>query len=242
MRKLIILCFLLIFSGCTVDYNITIRDTGTVIEKMNTDVEKVNKNTKFETVKNDIENQYDRILKKYKYKYEILDNGDKVRFKLVNLNNVNDFFDNSLYKTLYEDCESFDSNNVHYFRTIGANYISNLFVTKNYEEKLSFVKDVDVLRINIKFENKVLKHNADKYDKNTNTYTWIFTKDDYNKSIEFSYDKAITVLKIKDKSDKKENSNFKKIKKLVILSIGLAFIGLFIILLIVTESKKVNKL
>lgn len=242
MKKLIIILgFVLVFSGCTVDYNITIKNSGAAIEKMSVDVEKKNQSTSYEKVKKDIENEYDQTLKKYRYGYNISNENNIIKFKLSKMNYLNNIADNSLYQALYEKAELFESNNIVNFRSIGNNYIGDLFVTKNYEENISFNKNVDALRINIQFENKILSHNADKYDKKTNTCTWIFTPDDYNKSIQFSYDKSVTVLK-SNKIKSEKNDKFKKLKRILIIVFGLIFIGLSMVGVVITSSKKVNKI
>ena len=90
------------------------------------------------------------------------------------------------------------------------------------------------------FENKVIDNNADKYDKKTNTYSWIFTKDNHNKSIKFSYDKSIKVIDIKDN----KNTKKRKLRLVNIVIIAVSVIGFVAVLfmLFLGRNNKINKL
>lgn len=231
MKKLLILFCLFLFSGCTVNYNIIIKNDNTVIEKTSINVEKSDKNNKLSDVKKDLLSQYQSILNKDNYIYSFKKNNDKIKVKINKNSNLSQLFIRSLYNELYEDYELFENNNKVYFKTVGNSYIGNLFVTKNYEEGFSFKKDLDKLKINITFEGEVVESNADEINEKTNTYTWIFTKDNFTKGMYFTYKRS---------SQKSIVSNNEDNNPLLIISIICSLVLIGIIALII-KNKNINK-
>lgn len=224
---LIISCLLL--TGCTVDYNIEIKNDDTVIENIKLNGQNVNDDKEFKNLKKEIKNQLSHSLSKYEYQYDINNDKNRVLVEINKKSNFESLLNDSLYNNYFEDYEFFVNKGIKTFKNVGTNYLLELFVTKNYEQDLNIRKEVDILNINIKFENIVTDHNADKYDKKTNTYTWIFTENDIQKTINFSYDTAQLF--------KEENKfNFSNIT--VIIGIILIVIAIFITIFIVAYRKK----
>ncbi|MBE6159642.1 MAG: hypothetical protein E7157_01185 [Lactobacillales bacterium] len=186
LLALIISCLLL--TGCTVDYNVEIKNDNTVNENIMLNGQKVNSNKEFQKIKKEIKNQISNTLNKYEYQYNIKNENNSVVVEINKNSNFEILLSNSLYNEFFEDYELFVNKGIKTFKNTGTNYLAELFVTKNYEQDLKVEKEVDVLNVNIKFENIVTEHNADKYDEKTNTYTWIFTENDIQKTINFSYD------------------------------------------------------
>lgn len=247
MRKIVILIsFLILFSGCTIDYDVVIKDNDTIFENSKINIKDVKNDKEFSEVKKDFDSEYSTSLIKKRYEYEIKNIDNKAVFSLYKRNILKGAFKNSLYNYIYEDSEMFSSGNIVYFKTVGNNYLGNLFVTKNYEEGLSFDKKVDTLRINISFENKVISHNADKVDEDSNTYTWIFTKDNYKKNIIFSYDSSTKVRNIEDNHVKKNNNqnNNKdiQVKHLIVIVSGLVICIAIVLLSVFVRNKRINEI
>ena len=240
MKKLILLSLLLLFSGCTVDYNITIKNNNSVYEETNINGQKVKNSKEFESIREGIVKEYRDIFIRNNYKYEISNNDNIVKLNLSKKSSIETFYQNSLYKELFENGELFNTGNKWHFKTIGSNYMSKLFVTSNFDEKTAFNKKIDKLRINIKFEGKVIQNNADKYDKETNTYTWIFTKYNCNKGIKFSYDSSIKVVDIKGNGfEDKKTFNFKHIILAVILVVIVSFM---VAIIMISKNRITNKI
>ena len=108
MKKLIIMiCTVFLLSGCTVNYNITIRDDGSVTEESTISGQKVQDDKEFEEVKESIKSQFEHIYDKYGYKYSIT-NSDNI---VVEDNNkmeddlLNDFL-SSMDKQIYDDYQT----------------------------------------------------------------------------------------------------------------------------------------
>ena len=238
MKKIVLLICFLLLSGCTVNYNITIKNDGTVIEKSTMGNQTIKNNKEFEKVKESILSQYDITLKKYGYKYDISNDNNKIKVNINRNSKINNYFDYSIYKKYFEDYELYTNNNIVHFKTVGENYLKELFIVKNYEQDLEFKKAIDKLKINITFEGEVIDSNADEINEKTNTYTWIYDKNNTNKGIQFSY-KIITNEKTEEKNLDKEKKRIFSTK--FIITIGVLVI-LFFLIFLMKRSIDVNKL
>lgn len=83
---------------------------------------------------------------------------------------------------MYEEANIIKKKNSIRFEATGYNYFDIIFGEMDSLEEHSMVKEV---KINIQFENKVIDCNADFIDATSNTYTWIFTPENYDKRIQF---------------------------------------------------------
>lgn len=240
-KNLILLLSLILFTGCSINYNLYIKSDGIVEEKIKASKEEKIKKSEYNKINRNFENDYGSILKKYDYNYKLIYNNENTYLDINKKDIINNFFDNSLFKEYFEDYELYDSGNIRIFKTIGSNYLNDLFITKNYESSL-IKSDIDKLTINITFDNKVISSNADKYDELTNTYTWIFDKNNLSKDIQFSYDNNNIVVDNNEiisgiKPEKKVLT-----KKLIVLTISVLVIFLTGLLILIFINKKRNKL
>lgn len=188
MDKIKLLCIIIIIfacSGCTIESNIKINSNGTVEEQIKIVGSNDVSDKDDKTIKKEVAKEYDWILEDYKYDLLV---SDKIK---VNSNkqysSLTEYSKSELFKMVFEESEVYVYKGIVNFQTLGHDQYLDLFY---YEEPVdSYYQELaDELKINIQFENIVTEHNADKYDEKTNTYTWIFTKDDVNKTIKFSYD------------------------------------------------------
>lgn len=174
MRKIkyILLIFaILLFAGCSGNYNLTINKDLTVNEELNILIN--NDETTYETTlllfdQADIDSD--------KYEVAILDDEVNIKYK-EKYSSFEDFYLNSkLYKTLFDNLEYSIDN-----KGLSLNTKSNFKLDDNDNQNIVNSYDIDELKINIKTPFYVKENNAD--SNKDNTYTWILNKDDTFKDI-----------------------------------------------------------
>ena len=87
--------------------------------------------------------------------------------------------------------------------------------------------------------------NADKFDENTNTGTWILNKDTENKVIEFKLQKENGSQKEEEQEEKTNNNDKKSSFNFMYVLIGAGIFGIILVVVLlygVTLNKKRNKL
>ena len=65
-----------------------------------------------------------------------------------------------------------------------SGYNSSFFISE-----IDPTLNVEDITVNIRFHNKVVENNADKYDEKTNTYTWVLNADPASGNVMYSIDK-----------------------------------------------------
>ena len=197
MKKILILIsFLLILSGCTVNYNITI-DEDNIKEDIN-----VIDNITSTRTREDIISFYNSWYPVYMYDGIINDYSTKLDDAIYyNKSNLIDNGDNLIYTFSYN----------HKIDDYSKNTIWNLYLINNYltnsSSKISIYSGkgmqlfnksaITNLNINITTDLEVLEHNADKVS--NNTYTWEYNLDNFrSKSVKL-------VLNKEEKQDEEES-------------------------------------
>lgn len=229
IKKIIVLLLIILLSGCTVDYNLTINDDSSVNEKV-------------------VAKEYTNRMKSktgldgkesVNYLYKMFDRKDlntKINTK------------NSNYETI-STVTAFHSSLEDY----SNNFTSDIFEKVNYKKKKNIVTLTykqsqmlsttssrapiyDKVTVNINVPFKVTDHNADSVNKDT--YTWNIEKDEDLRKIKISFDE--NNLKYK------KSFNFGGLKFNVrneILVIGaILFIGLIIASIVFINNRKNNKI
>ena len=230
MRKKVFLALIsiILFSGCTVEYNLTISD-NTIHEDIN--ISELKSLVDEETSDSIIKNQYAQYNNEGRYKYITSKNktDDNVIYKLKQ----NYPLRNELYIRAFDDC--FDGYNIMYSDDSKTSYI--IQTTKGFKCMQYEYSNIDSYTINIKVDTEVINNNADKV--NGDTYTWIINSDNFltkDISIEFKVKEINT-------NNKKEQKN--NILSFAIMGIifGIVFVALFMIMLYMyIINKKQNKL
>lgn len=181
---LIILCVL--FTGCTVDYNVIVTSDKKVIEdvKVSKLISKIKEEGyNVEDIKNAQENSYKSFLNKHNIDYKFLITSDELQGvfsrKSSNFSSIEKL---PYFQQLYNNIKIKKDKNQYSFKTEGIYNGSELFDITDFTE----VPLLSELRVNIQFHNVVINSNADKYDSKTNTYTWVFNRETKNKTIEFN--------------------------------------------------------
>jgi len=157
MKRVIVL-MLFLLTGCTVNYNLEIKENLEVEENIIINFDNVDKfieNNGYTNKEEYIQSIYEELSKKYNVKRH------KDIFEINNIKNLNDLNNENLeeiYTSFYSEC---NNNNCKIIAK--ANKNPNVMIG-NY-----------IISINLK--NKVLKNNADRIDLIKDTYFWYYNND-----------------------------------------------------------------
>lgn len=177
IKYILILIIVLLFTGCSGNYNLTFNKDLSLTEELNVNID--NKENTYETTYSLFEKAgIDPD------KYEILIVEDKVRIKYKEKYSSFEkyYLDSKLYKMLFENIEYKKDN-----KGMVINTKSILKLDDKDNQNIINSYDISDLKINISTPFSVNDSNADSIK--DNTYTWILnSKDTYKDiSIDFSY-------------------------------------------------------
>lgn len=177
IRYILILIIVLLFTGCSGNYNLTFNKDLSLTEELNVNIE--NKENTYETTYSLFEKAgIDPD------KYEILIVEDKVRIKYKEKYSSFEkyYLDSKLYKMLFENIEYKKDN-----KGMVINTKSSLKLDDKDNQNIINSYDISDFKININTPFSVNDSNADSIK--DNTYTWnLNSKDTYKDiSIDFSY-------------------------------------------------------
>lgn len=177
IRYILILIIVLLFTGCSGNYNLTFNKDLSLTEELNVNID--NKENTYETTYSLFEKAgIDPD------KYEILIVEDKVRIKYKEKYSSFEkyYLDSKLYKMLFENIEYKKDN-----KGMVINTKSTLKLDDKDNQNIINSYDISDFKININTPFSVNDSNADSIK--DNTYTWILnSKDTYKDiSIDFSY-------------------------------------------------------
>lgn len=186
MKKILILICVLLLTGCSVDYNLVITDKQEVREKFTVAIDNTSILERYDTI--------DEFLNYYTEYYPEIKGFEyyNIKGKKQN-NNVTILKVNSKYNSLKEYTKSkgyismFSNALVETQGKYTTFKSSENFYLKKLKSDTLMEGDIyyDEFKINIKFYNKVVSHNADIVDEKNNIYTWIVTKDNAKDTVEF---------------------------------------------------------
>ena len=230
MKKLkifIFLCLVLLLSGCSVEYDLTLNDDLTVSEK----VVATEKTKRMEAL----------TKQKGKQAVNYLYNMFKRNGEDITLTSRDDDYNTyATAITTHEDINDYASKfSSDVFDNINVTKDGNIITFSTTQKELlssdtnySLLYDDITVNITIPFE--VTSNNADKV--NGNTYTWNIKKDVDYKTIEFSYKEGNK----KDEVNINVNNETYNIHYGVIIAIGLVIIIGSIVLFVYIKNKKNN--
>lgn len=229
-KKLKLMCIIFlsfIFSGCSIDYNLTITNKKKIIENItvlddNDNILKYNNSiTEF------LNNQKDGV-KELGYTVDII-NDDMESGLLINkkYKNFDSYIGSEYFSKLFEKANINAYDDIFAFETAGEYFRNNVF---SVDLESHYLYSLDKININIKFYNVVESHNADEVDEKNNIYTWVLNKEDSYRNITF---------KLKD------DVRYDVMLKDFFSRNGLVIIVVFLIILIVAAillsfKKKIN--
>ena len=186
--KLLVIIPILFITGCSIKYNlridsnlvfkdnIVLYEDNKILSSYNTELKNVPKD-KYSQYKNTEGFENYNLTDKY---FENEKTGGRVEaiFK-----NVEEYKKSLVFKWLFEDIVVNKNNNIVSYQTIGYN-------TSVFDSELDFDYYMEDIELNIRFHNKVIEHNAQKYDEKTNTYTWILSSNMESGNVMFSVDQS----------------------------------------------------
>ncbi|MDD3187146.1 MAG: hypothetical protein PHD02_01580 [Bacilli bacterium] len=181
-KFLVLLLFLFLLSGCTINYQLEINDDLTVTETF-----KILNDSSYFAILGDVQDVYKTSVDKgmfdkgYKYSYydeNYLYGVDTTR----TFNSLSSFVENSpTYKELYDDISIVKNDNIVIINSVGELNV----------DRIVYSNDVTDSYISIKLPFVVTYNNADRIDSKNNIYYWDINADVSNdKSIQLSFDKS----------------------------------------------------
>ena len=223
IKLFVLLTTLLLFTGCAVDYNLTIDSNLNESVSINEDV---NKAMPLYYEDYSVLYEFNDKVDGYKYYDRVNTNG----FTKYNATyNYNDFTRVTSCSSVFDKCEFINKGQGIYI----------ISTTKGARIFDSYA-NLDVININITINGEVIKNNADSV--NENVYTWKLTKENAkNKSIllEFKNNKKMSG---DTKKDTKETDEDEKTKNNIIyLSALIVFLVVLLIVMIIVGRNKYKK-
>lgn len=237
MKKIICCLFGILFlCGCSAKVDLLVTSNGDVTEKVsiwnNWKVFEQNGSSKEEVI-DSYRNSYNSLFKNSNYTIEYISNEETIEANIEGNNNLKDISGSNLFQQLFKDLKIEKNENGKKYIFVYNDEVLSLFEDTlgiGGEEELFF----DEIELNIQFHNVLSENTSDSYVNSTNTYTWLITKDNLNRNIEFvvtnekRYDIIIPYL-------------LKKYLGYIVLGLVIVAIIIFI-LLVLYKSKKENEI
>ncbi len=230
MKKIKLFMFLfsiLLLSGCSVEYDLTLNDDLTVNEKV-VATEKTKRMESYTRQKDKQAVNY--LLDMYKRPNEDIsitsreNNSDTIAVALTQHDSIEDYA--SKFKSdIFDEVKITKDNDVITFKAVQSNLLSS-----DGTSNLLY----DDVKVNITIPFEVVKNNADSVSKNT--YTWNINKSSEYKTIEFSYKENIK----KDKINVSVNNKVYNINYGVVIAVSIVIIIGAIVLFVYIKNKKNN--
>lgn len=185
-KKIILFLLLILLTGCTGNYNLTINEDSSINEEAIFQIEDTDDN--FDKISNIIENN--NISKK---DYKLLRNEEEIEIKYTKTYiTVEDYVLNSkIYKQIFDEIDIEKTKSKTTLST-SADFRNNSISINNDNNNY-----LDYLQINVISNLPVISDNSD--TSNDNVYTWVYNKNQLFKNINFSFrntPKLITVKSI----------------------------------------------
>ena len=178
MRKIkyvLVILIVLLFTGCSGNYNLTFNKDLTVNEELNVSIDNIDDN--YEKTHQLFENgNIDRD----KYEIVIIDDKVNIRYKEKYKSFADYYLNSNLYKMIFEEIEYKKDNT-----GMSIKAETNLKLDDKDNQNIINSYDINDLKINITIPFSVSKSNASSVK--DNTYTWVLNKNDTYKNISIDY-------------------------------------------------------
>lgn len=178
MRKIkyvLVILIVLLFTGCSGNYNLTFNKDLTVNEELNVSIDNIDDN--YEKTHQLFENgNIDRD----KYEIVIIDDKVNIRYKEKYKSFADYYLNSNLYKMIFEEIEYKKDNT-----GMSIKAETNLKLDDKDNQNIINSYDINDLKINITIPFSVNKSNASSVK--DNTYTWVLNKNDTYKNISIDY-------------------------------------------------------
>lgn len=235
MKKIILLILILLLTGCSVKYDVTITDTEKIKEKFVIPVEKDTMLKEFKTVDEYLD--YYSNLYSSNYAYQDFTIKTKKGKKISNFvvereyKNLDEYIISSSFKSIYDKANIERIGKYIKFTTTKNAYLASIEGDDYLDADFQYTD----FKVNIRFFNKVVDSNADQIDEKNNIYTWDILSKGTDQYIMF---------KISD--EKRYDVMFKDFvlnNLLAIISFGIIITGAIIVLIYINfERVKNNKI
>lgn len=234
IKKILILAtFMILFTGCDVEYNLVIDNKKRVIEEATFLQDNDNMLKYSSTIDEFI---YDREQENFldsSYQYERIYEGDKSGLNVKNsYKSLEDYVNSRIYKRLFEDAKIISDKKFYSFTTFGDYYRNSVFSTPL---EATYRYNIDKITVNIKFYNVVDSHNADKVDEKNNVYTWYLESSNLNEQIKFTLSNEV-------RTDIVMQNFFSKYKIVIIVCLLVIVLSIYGILKFMSIRKENNKI
>lgn len=213
-KILLLIISIILFSGCSAKVNLIVDTNKNLIEKASVSIDRKFLENMYSST-DEIDKYYTNLLGQYndKFKLDIKTKNDLVVGNLKKSSGKLNKLD-GIEKVLVKEVSS----NYDSYTIVLSDELKNYF-SPNLEIDVESEGLLEDLTINIQFFNGVSSSNADYFNNSTNTYTWTFNKNNFDKTIEFSL------------TDSKRYDII--IPYFIINNIALIFLIIFVIILII---------
>lgn len=223
IKLFVLLTTLLLFTGCTVDYNLTIDSSLNENVSINEDV---NKAIPLYYDDYSVLYEFNNEVDGYKY-YDRVNTNGLTRYNATY--NYNDFTRVTSCSSVFDKCEFVNKGKGIYIisTTKGARIFDNY-------------ANLDAININITINGDIIKNNADSV--NNNVYTWKLTKEnakDKSIHIEFKNNKKISGDTKKD--IKQQDEDEKTRNNIIYLSALILVLIVLLVVLVIAGKNKYKK-
>ncbi len=229
IKKIVLILIIILLSGCSVEYNLTINEDSSVNEKVvakeNTNRMKINTGLSEDQSVNYLYKMFDRT-------------GLNTQISTINKDGMTISTVTGSYSSLDKYSKNFTSD---LFKEADVKKEGNI-ITLTFDQSMKLSSDssrglvYDDVVVNITVPFKVIEHNADTYKRNT--YIWKIGKDQKLKQIKIKYDKSDL---ISAKEVKLGNFKFNIRYSYMVIGAFLLVVGI-IVLIVYINNKKNNKI
>lgn len=185
MKKFLIFISLILLTGCSVQYDLTITDKEKVIEEFNVYVDNAEILSSYSTVDEYLDYYSNLYLSNQGYEdFKVSTHKGKVNsyFKVQNsYNNLDSYASSLSFKSMFTSAEIERIGNYVSFRTSKNAYLESIKKGEVVSEESRY----ESFKISIKFYNEVTASNANEVDEKNNIYTWIVSEDNEEDYIYF---------------------------------------------------------
>lgn len=187
-KKFLILFTALFLTGCSVDYNLVITDKRIVKENFEVTVNNSKMTENYSSVDEYLDyfsNMYKEMPGNEKYTIKTKKGTSFSSFIVSNqYANLNDYVESRSFNSMFDDAAITDVGSYVTFKTTKNVYLEMLNADYIIDENYYY----DEFKINIKFYNNVVDHNADSVDASNNVYTWVVTSSNPKDYVYFKID------------------------------------------------------
>lgn len=182
MKKILMLFFILFFTGCTAQYKISVDYKNSFQESVEIILENSKILDQYKSIDDFLRNVIDPYKNSndfYRYSFHYIKGKNTTSIRITSpKQNKNQMESSPLLGNIFEETLITGDKDINIFRTVGDYY---------YDRIYSETGDGPEIRIHMHFQNVVEEQNADLIDSKNNNYTWILNGDSDTRNIYVRY-------------------------------------------------------